>query len=1289
MFWEGDEWVSVPADQMDFVRLIVHRGLGDRPERHHFVTNDGDGIAWRIHSIRVRRLRFYPDHWLYEFGIDTPTDSQFGRAQQVRAYAIAGHNTSNASASNRTETTGAAKSPHQRDRGTSGDWTTTLIDWKSPTIHGLNEQLQVELRSKNPDGSVASLDPDLANDYLDFFTSFIAGDSGSPFIILHGGTCAEPGHVTTYTAVPLEARIKERYLHGNEDIAEYLGERFPTDNTSDPTDLGDLDERRKSEEPFALENGKESFSADGAPKTAKQDATALDVDTAAASNEEGDDADATAPSADPQPPVNERITPPEMKLVAAGAAAATFVLYEDVVFRADFAVEQTTPGAVQVAMESDTPVPRTGNAIAPILVIPIAPFNVVLLTESNPRSTISAKDFIDRLENHQQNDVSRKLISNLRVIGNVELRAARFKRPITVEDCEFLYPVVLDDVDADAGIEFKNCTFASVFSARNATIRGDLVIQRSAFYGFGLPVGSDAAVDLDGLQLEGNLEAARARVYGMFNARHAKIDGRLSCNGIDQRQRKVRGDKESQGERTGLSLHGARVSQGVDISCARDKVVDVDIFRSRLESAIDATALRTSSFEMRGAIVHSLDLSYAQIDGLADLAPGVISRARDLTLLRTRVLTDVSMRCAKLGELRIQALFVGEDFDTVSARIASGLWGQTGWHYRLWVKGEILLDGIHTPYINLRGARVEKTLVVTTGQIGSLELGVSMFAREDTADRDWFPTELGALSVTRVSGLRRIDVGGARIGGALDSSIRFEHIDVNGDIMLRVDTERVEREVVKRLGGRIHWGKAAEAGRTQTQVAGAVVFRKVRTRGFVDLTNTRVGIARKSAMADDPPNVDLQAAQLASATRGHVVLNDVRIGTDLFARSSQLRGEEFRTQTDVSGFNLALECSKLEMDNARISGDAILSGLNLRGESEIGGRLTARNLRVGGHLEFVTENSKIFARLGSSVILTGLRAAELRLTKDSLPNVAEPIVRLDRAKLGRLAVHQPIPALNLSDTEIRTWDLRTRDQQAEEPGPRPPHELRKALADARRRQGKNVIDILTAMKPFDRMVWMRYETELRNSAAKELADVVYRSMRLAEARSRNENTQQPRVRQWLRKGRDLIGRRVFGYGTRVSLPLLLWGLIGVIVFVTVSDPRNVVASDGLLTQLATQCRSLDPASTPALPAKCVAYASTARATKDPGLQLTAAAVGSDLGIAESLRLTARYAVPLLGAIGDPDWVPAGGDHDARILRNDAWHFPFAPATITFVAWISCTVLATLVVSFYRDRWFKR
>ncbi|HEY4132160.1 MAG TPA: hypothetical protein VGM50_16245 [Gemmatimonadaceae bacterium] len=1289
MFWEGNEWALVPADQMDFVRLIVHRGLGDRPERHHFVTADGDGIAWRIHSIRVRQLRFYPNHWLYEFGIDTPTDSQFGRAQQVRAYAIAGRNASNASASNGTETKSVAKPPHQRDRSSSGEWTTTLIDWKSPTIHGLNEQVQIELRSKNPDGSLASLDTDLANDYLDFFTSFIAGDSGSPFIILHGGTCAEPGHVTTYTAIPLEARIKERYLPGSEDIAAYLGERFPTDNTSDPTDLDDLDERRKLEEPPTSKDATESSSPDVAPKTADHKAIASEAEAASHSKEEGDDADAKPASADPEPPVNERITSPQLKLTAEGAAAATFVLYEDVVFKANFTVEQSKPGAVQVAMESDSPVQRTGNAIAPILVIPIAPFSVVLLTESNPRSTISAKDFIDRLEHHQHNALSRKLISNLCVIGNVELRAARFKRPIAVEDCEFLYPVVLDDVDADAGVEFKNCTFASLFSARNATIRGDLVIQRSSFYGFGLPVESDAAVDLDGLQLEGNLEAARVRVYGMFNARHAKIDGRLSCNGIDQRARKVRAEPDGQAERTGLSLHGARVSQGVDISCASDKVVDVDIFRSRLESAIDATALHTSSFAMRGAIVRSLDLSYAQIDGLADLSPGVVSRARETTLLRTRVLADISMRCAKVGELRIQCLFVGEDFDTISARIASGLWGQTGWHYRLWVKGEILLDGIHTPYINLRGARVEKTLVVTTGHIGSLELGVSVFDRQDTPERDWFPTELGALSVTRVSGLRRIDVGGARIGGALDSSIRFEHIDVNGDIMLRVDKERVEREVVKHLGGRIPWAAAAKAGRTQTQVAGAVVFRKVRTRGFIDLTNTRVGVARKSVTDVDVPNANLQAAQLASATRGHVLLNDVRIGTDLFARSSQLRGEEFKTGTSASEFNLELRCAKLELDNARISGDAILSGLNLRSESETGGRLTARNLRVGGHLEFVTENSKVFARLGSSVILTGLRAAELRLTKDSLPDVAEPVVRLDRAKLGRLAVHQPIPALNLSDTEIRTWHLRTRDSELGEPGPRPPHELRKAIAAARRRQGKNVIDILTAMKPFDRMVWMRYETELRNSAAKELADVVYRSMRLAEARSRNENTQQPRVRQWLRQGRDLIGRRVFGYGTRVSLPLLLWGLIGVIVFVTVSDPRNVVASDGLLTQLATQCRSLDPASTRTLPAKCVAYANAARATQDPGLQLTAEAVDSKLGIAESLRLTARYAVPVLGAIGDPDWVPAGGDHDARILRNDTWHFPFAPATITFVAWISCTVLATLVVSFYRDRWFKR
>jgi hypothetical protein len=240
------------------------------------------------------------------------------------------------------------------------------------------------------------------------------------------------------------------------------------------------------------------------------------------------------------------------------------------------------------------------------------------------------------------------------------------------------------------------------------------------------------------------------------------------------------------------------------------------------------------------------------------------------------------------------------------------------------------------------------------------------------------------------------------------------------------------------------------------------------------------------------------------------------------------------------------------------------------------------------------------------------------------------------------------------------------------------------------------------MDPMDRSVWIGVESELRNEARVREADRVYREMKHREPVGA------------LRAIPKFFSRWLYGYGTRVAPAVALWLLLSLALFAMLRQPDNVKVSDNVLLQLGGQCRTVQeraatgggaaigggadgsiasgPANAP--PAKCAAYFAAIDGTAAPSIEITAAQLvaagaqsGYDLGDAALLSL--RYAIPFIGAFGDPDWVPAE-QSPARIGTAGAVPVDvgLAPSMLAAVALLVNSLLLSFAAAFVAKRWLR-
>lgn len=149
MFWELDDWIVVDANERSYALETLKQAL-PKHECATFALAEPDtrGSNHRglpVQAIRTRKLRFYPDDWLYELDISCTAAGFGARYESARAFVVLHATNKSNTASTEVD---AALPPHRRSQSDArtGDHASAVrLDWTSGTIHQLNKQFEMQL----------------------------------------------------------------------------------------------------------------------------------------------------------------------------------------------------------------------------------------------------------------------------------------------------------------------------------------------------------------------------------------------------------------------------------------------------------------------------------------------------------------------------------------------------------------------------------------------------------------------------------------------------------------------------------------------------------------------------------------------------------------------------------------------------------------------------------------------------------------------------------------------------------------------------------------------------------------------------------------------------------------------------------------------------------------------------------------------------------------------------------------------------------------------------------------
>lgn len=1221
MYWHHTDWTPVDTTELATAFTLVRSSLPEA-QRNAFHLSQaghaGDGLP--VSGVRVRRLPFHFDHWLYE--LDIATDSGSGaRYASAKAFVVLVASTENSDAAPAVNIV-----PHLRS-STSAPETTFeafVLDWTSATLHRLNHDVPALLMREG------RFDRALATDYLDFFVSFLADSNegiGSPFLLLRGGRLGDPVGIDSQPGLlPFEAAIGTYLLDGHTHERPARVSVMPEDaRQTDPPDIAENDEH---EDPVASGQATSDAAATGDPATPIADVAVVDEDAGQAS----------------------------VRLTAT-------CQHRSVWFACSFLLHLPPEGGVEVSMLDDSPMGGVDPSLQQYQVGYLDDSGIRLLLLLGRRTEIAAAAFLDLLQAaNADKPAPGARVENLRVLGNVDFRPFPTNCPIHAYNVEFLGRVSLDGCRRDADTIFENCRFALSLRARNCTIDGDLILRNSMV--LGVTRNRDPllpAICLSGLRITGDIDAAQLVADGNVDASGIRVEGSVILRGIDIRTRRR--------EEPGLSLRHADVKAGIDLSPhvqGNSGDISERVDRSRIQGSIELGGLHCLQLDLRGAVCFSnINLSYANIRGPVDLGCfGPSGQVRDgddsKRLMRTIVYGGIWFDYAKACELLLIGADIRSDLYLVGAEITGRVVAYvTQDAYRCKIGGKAIFSAARIDGdADFDGARIDGGFEMRTGSLGRLFMCLhpAIWVSGKRRIVDYFAAEIPHLEMSGVSRLNAIGLAGIQVSGRRDgvASLLLNQIDCADSIGLawglrqKVEFAQIEKWLDQTSELRRHLvvrRQVSERNCRSMVETGDVEFKRVSTGGYIDLTNLKLG-------------------------HGSVMLNDTRIGTDLFARRSWLRGKDFSASKAPESFGLSLQCLHLDLDNARIGGDALLSGIDLDASHAEAGNfsIVGRGLEVGGRLELYN-GGVCKARIPGGIDLSGARIGELSLPGEAelrVKRAADPAAKvgpvvLERAHLDSFGIDHPVPALNLTGIQVANWKLG----------------LHRGSDDASDRDNTGtIISILEKMDPMDRSVWTGVEAELRNEAHGADADKVYRRMKDLEPASG-----------WKRVGKWLY-RELFGYGTNVWPALGLWLALTLLTFFTLGEARNVKLADSPLLQLGTQCTRLAPEQDMA-PARCQAWRNAVDAAQGPGIELTAAqldaaGVSSSYGRGDALLLGLRYAIPFIGGFGDSEWVPV--EQEGAFFRH--WQSPLAPSVIAAVTLLLNFLLLSFAAAFITRRWLR-
>jgi hypothetical protein len=893
-----------------------------------------------------------------------------------------------------------------------------------------------------------------------------------------------------------------------------------------------------------------------------------------------------------------------------------------------------------------------------------------------------------------------------------------------------------DAASNDVSVDFSECTFEGNLTMERCVLRGRLLATGMHLAGSVRLRGIRVA--LEPMSLQGSVTQDHFREW-QFKA-PAAFEKRFDRPGIELSSSHVGGDLELGFDRQDKSavrgelslVAGDVVLTGCDVSgevrlaglwCTGALDLGSIHARSNCKFSVQwiETQLRCGSLSCQSATLErNVDMYGADVLGDCDFTRATLAGYLDLISCTIRG-TFFLYQAHVGGFVRMNGLNVEHDvrldFSEIKGMVFAYRTPETdGQPCR--IRGELILSAADIRVLEMRGAVIDGDVVARGGHFGSMSFTLGV-AKEGYANARWWPLgcSVAALRLTGVHIDEDLTLVGLEVrpkslssrwrqttseNRDVTASVRINQCRIGGSLSFSIPDPCFTIENQLESTSLLPWGSSSPAAPdalslpTQADVRASIL-------GDLDLRATTIGG---------------RASFQNMSVEGYIRLDDSTIGLDLEAEGSR------KDRWGITKYDLTTICGGLSVQGLHCKGSMRLTGLKAlsRGRSAsrrlsvpanlTTGDFTGRAARVGGTIELCAVDDEptaghdaeiegafdLSASHVNRLILDRKNFAKLGGARDH--NRMGWKVNLERAVISRFDVRRPPPPLDLTAVRIDRWELL-----------RSPGEVQD--------EGREYVDILSAMDPLDRSVWVDVEKMLRNHSNHRAADRVYVAMREEIRRRRlrvasravelelhnaarrgdaddefvhvreaeEDRTLQPltgllsRLRlgpgYWL----ESLHGFLFRYGTSPGRPFwclnaLLWPLM----FVIAIQPANVTASDEQLSALSTRCRTEANVSK-----LCTAYRG-AEETAEADVDLSPAAVGVDWGFRDGFALWLRYTLPIIAITTDTDWLPSSSPTTRLSSRFEA---PFSPRAVAFVVVVANWIFLPLYLGFVTARLVRR
>lgn len=612
---------------------------------------------------------------------------------------------------------------------------------------------------------------------------------------------------------------------------------------------------------------------------------------------------------------------------------------------------------------------------------------------------------------------------------------------------------------------------------------------------------------------------------------------------------------------------------------------------------------------------HSLDLSYSEFRSILNLSSsevggnlrcqnmvvsGQMFAARfgktgeivyDTSRPSLRVEGDILMNSVKIGMLEFQGVHVKGGFNSIAGDFKTLSLG-LGWIYvspdkakfNSYESGKHVLvpNACHVGAIFLSSITVTEDLSLVGIQVGNRSMSQKKNT-EKSSDREC---------------LRIIQ---CNVGG----NLRFTPRD---------SAEKLYRNLLSSRDGSFEYAvKSSELGESLTdgefrvkslersgvgegfQFVPSIVDLAAEVNGHIVLSGTKIG-----------GHLDVRCV---TAYRGEIRLDNTTVGLDLNL------GCGLDERLDPSSYTfMTTKCCRLDIEKILVAGDVDLTGLRTSIYGSLGGSVIARDAEIRGDIMFVPDKEerasldtrfdsislrkeyhrfkssrresddddnweprkkrwfeevatdlncqmvreliglpRWYAKITGQVDLTAAKAKRLIISGHNVPNSKASLL-LPRGEFGRLEIISPTPTLfDLQRTVVSRWWVN--DQK--DPGP------------------ADFASVFRQLEPFDRAAWISVEKMMRNESRQREANRVWVLYNEERYRRKIDRFRERRDSQKLgnsHRGKapnlyDVIWsrltypvRRLFGFGTRVSLLLWIWGAMFIGVCSILTDPDHIEIS---------------------------------------------------------------------------------------------------------------------------------